>query len=277
VAGWDDPRLPTIAGMRRRGYPPAAIRAFAERVGVTKVESLTDVALLEHCVRDELNATAPRRMAVLNPLKLVVDNLSDDGEEWFDAVNNPERPEEGTRRVPFGKVLYIERDDFMLDPPKKFYRLSPGREVRLRYACLFTCTSVVTDPATGEVTEVHGTWDPASRGGTSPDGRQVKGTIHWVSAKHAVALDARLYDRLFTVEDPMGDPERDYASFLNPDSLKTVTALAEPALADGKPGERFQFERLGYFCADSGDSRPGKPVFNRIVALRDSWAKIAAK
>lgn len=275
VAGWDDPRMPTIAGMRRRGYPPAAIRAFCERIGVTKVESLTDVALLEHCVRDELNLAAPRRMAVLNPLKLVIDNFPEGAEDAFDAVNNPERPEEGTRRVPFSRELYIERDDFMLDPPKKFYRLAPGREVRLRYACLFTCTHVVTDPATGEVAEVHGTWDPASRGGTSPDGRVVKGTIHWVSARHAVPLETRLYDRLFTVEDPMGDPDRDFLSFLNPDSLTTLPALAEPALAEAKGGDRFQFERLGYFCADTGDSRPGKPAFNRIVALRDSWAKIA--
>jgi len=275
VAGWDDPRLPTIAGMRRRGYPPAAIRDFAERIGVTKVESLTDVALLEHCVRDELNKTALRRMAVLNPLKLVIDNFPEDAVETFEATNNPEDPSAGTRPIQMGKVLYVERDDFMLDPPRRFHRLAPGREVRLRYACLFTCTDVVTDPASGEVIEIHGTWDPASRGGSSPDGRQVRGTIHWVSAQHAVELPVRLYDRLFDVENPLAESGDDFLQHLNPDSLRQVSALAEPALAGVAPGERVQFERLGYFCADALDSQPGKPVYNRIVGLRDSWAKVA--
>ncbi len=277
VAGWDDPRMPTLAGMRRRGYPPAAIRAFCEKIGVTKVESTTDFALLEYCVREELNRSALRRMAVLHPLKVVIDNLPADAEETFDAVNNPEDPAAGTRPVTLTREIWIEREDFMLDPPKKFFRLAPGREVRLRYACLFTCTSVETDPATGEVVCVHGTWDPASRGGNSPDGRTVKGTIHWVSAKYAKPFPARLYDRLFSVEDPMADPDKDFMEFLNPDSLTETSALVEPALADAAPGETFQFERLGYFTADAVDSKPGAPVFNRVATLRDSWAKIAGK
>ena len=277
VAGWDDPRMPTLAGMRRRGYPAAALRAFCEKVGITKVESLIDVGVLENCVREELNRAAIRRMAVLHPLKVVVDNLPEDAVEYFDAVNNPEDPEAGTRKVPFTRELWIEREDFMLDPPKKFFRLAPGREVRLRYACLFTCTSVVTDPATGEVVEVHGTWDPESRGGNSPDGRTVKGTIHWVSARHAAEVPVNLYDRLFTVEDPQGDPEHEYTDFLNPTSLVKTTAYAEPALLEMKPGETCQFERLGYFSADPVDSKEGAPVFNRVATLRDSWAKIAGK
>ena len=281
VDGWDDPRMPTLAGMRRRGYPPAAIREFCERVGVTKVESVTDVALLEFCVREELNKTAARRMAVLNPLKVVIDNFPEGEDLALEAVNNPENPAEGSRNIVLSKTLYIERDDFMMDPPKKFFRLAPGREVRLRYACLFTCTDVIKDDK-GEVIEVHGTWDPQSKGGNAPDGRTVKGTIHWVSEQHAVKVPVRLYDRLFRVEDPLADDAKDFTEFLNPDSRKDVTAFAEPALATATAGERFQFEpyqfeRLGYFRADPKDSSPGKPVFNRIVPLRDSWGKLAEK
>ncbi|NCC50503.1 MAG: glutamine--tRNA ligase/YqeY domain fusion protein [Spartobacteria bacterium] len=274
VASWDDPRMPTISGLRRRGYTPAAIRAFCETVGITKVNSLTDVALLEHCLRDDLNKTSERRMAVLNPLKLVIDNYPENEEEEFEAVNNPEDPDAGTRRIPFCRELYIERDDFMEDPPKKFFRLAPGREVRLRYACLFTCTEVVKDPQTGEVTEVHGVYDPDSRGGSAPDGRKVRGTIHWVSARHAADAPVRLYDRLFTVENPAESKDgADYREFLNPDSLTVTTGKIEPALAAAAPGARFQFERLGYYCVDSRDSAPGRPVFNRTVPLRDSWSK----
>ena len=270
VAGWDDPRMPTLAGLRRRGYTPASIRNFCERVGITKVDSLTDMALLEHCVRDDLNRRAPRRMAVLRPLKLAIDNYPEDEEETFEAVNNPEDESMGTRRVPFSRVLYIERDDFREDPPRKFYRLAPGREVRLRYACYVTCTDVVKDEH-GEVVEVHCTFDPESRGGDTPDGRKVKSTIHWVSAAHAVELETRLYERLFTVEDPAA--EADPSAHLNPDSMETVRCLGEPALAEAAPGDFCQFERLGYFCADGPDSVPGAPVFNRTVALRDSWAR----
>ncbi len=273
VSGWDDPRLGTLRGLRRRGYTPAAIREFCDRVGVTKYESLTDMALLEHCARDDLNRTAERRMAVLNPLRVVIENYPEGESETFEAVNNPEDPEAGSRQVPFSRVIYVERDDFMEDPPKKFFRLSPGREVRLRYACLATCTDVVKDPDTGEVTEVRCTFDPESRGGRAPDGRKVKSTIHWVSAEHAVELETRLYDRLFSVEDPLADKETDFKEHLNNDSLQIVKAYGEPALAEAEPGARCQFERLGYFCADSEDSSPGVPVFNRTVTLRDAWAK----
>ncbi len=272
VDGWDDPRLPTLAGMRRRGYTPEAVRDFCERIGVSKYESETDLALLEYCVRDDLNRRAQRRLVILDPVKVVVENLADDAEAWFDANNNPEDPESASRKIPFSRELWIERDDFMENPPHKFFRLSPGREVRLRYACLFTCTSVVKDDA-GRVVEIRGTYDPESGGGNAPDGRKVKGTIHWVSARHARQVEVRLYDRLFTVADPLADETRDFRAFLTPDSIRTVTAQAEPSLLAAAPGERFQFERLGYFCADTRASKPGAPVFNRTVTLKDSWGK----
>ena len=274
VSGWDDPRMPTVCGLRRRGYTPEAIRDFCERIGVSKYESETDVALLEYCLRDDLNKRATRRMAVLDPVKVVIDNWPEGETGYAEAQNNPEDPEAGTRKIPFGRELYIEREDFMEVPAKKFFRVTPGQEVRLRGACLFTCTHVVKD-ADGAVTEIHGTYDPDSKGGHATDGRKVKGTIHWVSAAHAVPVEVRLYDRLFTVPDPMGDEAKDFLAFLNPDSCKVVTAYAEPALAEVAPGERFQFERVGYFCADAVDFAPGKPVFNRTVTLKDSWGKAA--
>jgi glutaminyl-tRNA synthetase len=269
--------MPTIAGMRRRGYSPAAIRDFCSRVGVTKFESLTDVALLEHCLRDDLNRTSARAMAVIRPLKVVIVNYPGDGEEFFEAVNNPEDPSMGTRRVPFCRELYIERDDFMENPPKKFHRLYPGSEVRLRYACYITCVEVIRDRA-GEITELRCTYDPESRGGGTPDGRRVKGTIHWVSARHCVEAEMRLYDRLFVKEDPAdGSDGKSFVDHLNPASLEVVKGLIEPALAGAASGSRWQFERLGYFCADNRDTRENRPVFNRTVTLRDSWAKIAGK
>lgn len=275
VAGWDDPRLPTLAGLQRRGYTPAAVRDFCERIGVTKFNSLTDVALLEHCIRDDLNKTTPRAMAVLNPLRVVIDNYPDDQEETFAAVNNPEDAAMGSRQVPFSRVIYIERDDFLEQPPKKFFRLAPGREVRLRYACYITCTSVVKDKKTGEIVELHCTYDPASRGGTTPDGRKVRGTIHWVSARHAIQAEVRLYDRLFLHENPAEAGDGDaFMKHLNPNSRQVVTGCLEPGLAGAKSGDRYQFERLGYFYVDPADSSAGHPVFNRIVPLKDSWAKI---
>ena len=276
VTGWDDARMPTLAGLRRRGYTPAAIRDFCERIGVTKVNSLTDVALLEHCLRDDLNKTALRALGVFNPLRVVIDNYPEDQEEYFDAVNNPENLSRGKRKVPFARVLYIEHDDFREQPPKKFFRLAPGQEVRLRYACYITCKSVVKDEKTGEIIELHCTYDPSSRGGTTPDGRKVKGTIHWVSARHAIRAEIRLYDRLFLHENPAEAEDGNvFMKGLNPNSLKVITGYLEPSLAGAKPGDRFQFERLGYFCVDTVDSTSGKPVFNRTVSLRDSWAKIA--
>ncbi len=278
VSGWDDPRMPTICAFRRRGVPAEAIRDFCEVIGVTKFNSLTDIALLEHCVRDCLNKTAIRTMAVMNPLKLVIDNYPEDLVEEMEAVNNPENPEDGTRKVPFSKVLYIEKEDFMENPVKQFHRLAVGKEVRLRYAYFVTCTSFVKNEA-GEITEVHCTYDPATKGGNAPDGRKVKGTIHWLSEKFAKEAEARLYDRLFTIEDTSAIPEgEDYKNYLNPDSLKVVKCLIEAPLADAAPGSRFQFERNGYFCTDSKDHIPGvKPVFNRTVALKDSWAKLMKK
>jgi glutaminyl-tRNA synthetase len=264
--------MPTVCGLRRRGFTPEAIRDFCERVGVSKYESETDVALLEYCLRDDLNKRAQRRMAVFNPVKVVVDNFPEGQVDWGEVSNNPEDPAAGTRKIPFGREVWIERDDFMEVPEKKFFRMAPGQEVRLRGACLFTCKSVVKD-ASGVVVEIHGTYDPASKGGNAADGRKIKGTIHWVSAVHALALPVRLYDRLFTVPDPLSDPTRDFLDFMNPNSLKTVTAYGEPALGEAKPGERFQFERIGYFCADSRESKPGAPVFNRTVTLKDSWTK----
>ena len=277
VAGWDDPRMPTLCGMRRRGYPAEAIRTFCERAGVTKFISTTDMSLLEQAVRDVLNKTAPRRMAVLDPVKLVIENMAPGETRECDAVNNPEDLAAGSRRVVFGRELWVERADFMKDPPKKFYRLAPGREVRLKYACLFTCTGFSED-GNGNVTEIRGTWDPGSLGGNAPDGRSVRGTIHWVDATTAAPLPVRLYDRLFSVENPEADDARDFKEFLNPDSCKDVTALCEPALRDARPEDgAVQFERLGYFRPDPVDSAPGAPVFNRTVTLRDSWAKISAK
>ncbi len=279
VRGWDDPRMPTISGMRRRGYPAEAIRAFCDRIGVAKRENMVELGLLEHFVRDDLNRRAPRAMAVLRPLKVVIDNYPDEQTEEFEAINNPEDPSAGTRRVPFSKVVYIEHDDFREVPPPKYHRLSPGVEVRLRAAYLITCIGVVKHPETGEVLEVHATYDPATRGGDAPDGRKVKSTIHWVSAAHAVGAEVRLYDTLFSVENPDGVPEGvDFVDTLNPGSLEVLTdCKLEPSLAAVEPGARYQFERLGYFCADSEDSKPGAPVFNRTVTLKDTWAKIVKK
>ncbi len=274
VRGWDDPRMPTISGLRRRGYTPEAIRAFCSRIGVSKVDSMVDIQLLEHCIREDLNRRAPRTMAVLKPLRVVIDNYPEGQVEELDAVNNPEDPGMGTRRVPFSRVLTIEQDDFRDVPPKKYYRLSPGQEVRLRWGYLIRCVDFVKDPKTGEVVELHCTYDPATRGGNVPDGRKVKGTIHWLSAAHAREAEARLYDHLFTKEDPGDVPEGgDWRANLNPKSLEVVPCLIEPGLAAAKAGQRFQFERLGYFSVDP-DSTAGRPVFNRTVTLRDTWAKI---
>jgi glutaminyl-tRNA synthetase len=273
VSGWDDPRMPTMAGMRRRGYTPEAIRNFCETIGVTKYNSLTDMALLEHCVRDDLNKKAPRVLGVLRPLKVVIDNYPENQLDELDAVNNPEDPSAGTRKIKFSKIIYIEQDDFKENPPKDYFRLAPGKEVRFRYAYLATCTGVVKDPVSGQIIEVHCTYDPATRGGNTPDGRKVKGTIHWVSAKYSVDAEIRLYERLLTVAD-VGAEDGDFKSFLNPNSLEVLEdCKLECSLADTKPGALFQFERQGYFCCDP-DSKPGKPVFNRIVPLKDSWAKI---
>ncbi|MDY6834702.1 MAG: glutamine--tRNA ligase, partial [Chloroflexota bacterium] len=260
------------------GYTPEAIRAFCERIGVAKTDSTIDIALLEHCIREDLNKRALRVMGVLRPLKVIIDNYPEGLVEEMECVNNPEDPDAGTRRVPFSRVLYIEKDDFREDPPKKFFRLFPGNEVRLRYAYFVKCISLVKDENTGEITEVHCTYDPASRGGDSPDGRKVKGTIHWVSASHAIEAEVRLYDRLFSVEIP-GDVtvEGGFISVLNQDSLDTVTGFLEPSLANAERGNRYQFERLGYFCVDSKGSSSEKLVFNRTIALRDSWAKIEEK
>ncbi|WP_167605154.1 glutamine--tRNA ligase/YqeY domain fusion protein [Maribellus sediminis] len=276
VNGWDDPRMPTISGLRRRGYTPESIRNFSDKIGVTKVDGMIDVSLLEFSVREHLNKTAQRVMGVINPLKVVITNYPDGETEELDAVNNPEDELMGTRKVPFSKVLYIERDDFMEDPPRKFFRLGPGREVRLRYAYFITCTDVIKD-ADGNITELLCTYDPASKGGNSPDGRKVKATLHWVSAEHAVKSEVRLYDRLFNDEDPAGHKDVDFKEFMNPDSLKILPdCYLEPFVKESKPFDHFQFERLGYFNMDP-DSTPEKPVFNRTVALRDSWAKAQNK
>jgi glutaminyl-tRNA synthetase len=274
VRGWDDPRMPTLRGMRRRGYTPEAIQDFIARIGVAKNYSIIDVGLLESCVRDDLNKRALRRMAVQKPLKLVIDNYPDDLVEEMEAINNPEDPSAGTRKVPFSKVLYIEQDDFRETPPPKYYRLYPGNEVRLRYAYLVRCTHVVKNEA-GEVVEVHCTYDPATRGGDAPDGRKVKSTIHWVSSAHAVPAEFRLYDRLFTREDPE-EGEEDFIHCLNPNSMQILHGFVEPHLAHPQVGDRYQFERLGYFCADP-DTTPEKPVFNLTVSLKDTWAKIEKK
>ena len=278
VNGWDDPRMPTVSGLRRRGYTPASIRSFCKTIGMTKFNSLTDVALLEHSIRQDLNDTTPRRMAVLRPLKVVITNFDEDKVEELEAANHPKDPEAGTRSVPFTREIYVERDDFMEEPPRKFFRLGPGREVRLRFAYFITCNEVIKNAA-GEVTELHCTYDPETHGGSAPDGRKVKGTIHWVSASHAFEAQVRLYDRLFTVEDPnKEDDGKTYLDHLNAEALEVIEdAKLEPGLAKAEPGERFQFERLGYFCADAGDSQAGKPVFNRTVTLRDAWAKQRGK
>ena len=276
VNGWDDPRMPTLSGLRRRGYTPEAIRAFCERIGVAKRDSTVDIALLEYCIREDLNRRAPRVMAVLRPLRLVIDNYPEDQTEEMEAVNNPEDASMGTRKVPFSKVLYIEREDFHETPPKKFFRLAPGREVRLRYAYYVTCVDVVKDEQTGEAVEIHCTYDPATSGGGSPDGRRVKATLHWVSAAHAVPAEVRLYDHLFAQVDPDDVPEgEDFTAALNPHSLETLTSCqVEPGLSGAAAGSRYQFERQGYFCADA-DTTPDRLVFNRTVPLRDTWAKIA--
>jgi len=274
VSGWDDPRMPTISGLRRRGFTPEAIRNFAMAIGVNKYNSTVDINLLEHCLREDLNKRAPRVMAVLRPLKVVIENYPEGQVEQMEAINNPEDPSAGTRKVPFSRVLYIERDDFMESPPKKFYRLSPGREVRLRYAYFITCREAVKDAA-GNVVELRCTYDPATRGGDSPDGRKVKSTLHWVSATHALPTEVRLYDHLFTKEDPADVAEgADWKSNINPNSLEVLTdCLVEPSLAGTQPSSRYQFERLGYFCVDP-DSGGDRLVFNRTVTLKDTWAKI---
>ena len=277
VQGWDDPRMPTLSGMRRRGYSPSAIRSFCKTIGINKFNSTIDLALLEHCLRQDLNKTSPRVMAVLDPLKVVITNYPEDQTEIMTAINNPEDPDAGTREVPFSKVLYIERDDFMEDPPKKFFRLGPGREVRLRYAYFITCTDFVKDE-NGEVVELHCTYDPATKGGNAPDGRRVKGTLHWVSAEHAQDAEVRLYDTLFTQENPDKVEEgQSFTDHLNPESLKVIEAAkVEPYLKDTTALSRYQFERIGYFCTDP-DSTADKLVFNKTVGLRDSWAKMQQK
>jgi glutaminyl-tRNA synthetase len=278
VRGWDDPRMPTLSGLRRRGYTPEAIRTFCERIGVAKNDSTIDVALLEHCLREDLNKRAPRVMGVLRPLRVVIENYPEGQTEELDAINNPEDPAAGTRKVPFSRVLYIEREDFREEPPPKYYRLAPGREIRLRYAYFIKCVGVVKDPQTGEVVELRCTYDPSTYGGEAPDGRKVKATIHWVSAQHALPAEVRLYDRLFSKEDPTDVPEgQDFTANLNPNSLEVLTnSFVEPSLAGAASGYICQFERQGYFCVDP-DTAGGKLVFNRAVQLRDEWAKIAAK
>jgi glutaminyl-tRNA synthetase len=275
VTGWDDPRMPTISGLRRRGYTPESIRDLCDRIGLAKRDNTVEVSLLEHCLREHLNATAPRALAVLRPLRLVIENYPEGESEELDCPINPQDPSAGTRKVPFSREILVERDDFREDPPKKWFRLAPGREVRLRYACLVTVKDVIKD-ADGNVTELRCTWDPDSRGGDAPDGRKVRGTIHWVSAPHAIDAEVRLYDRLFGVENPM--EAEDFRSTINPDSLEVLTGCKlEPSLSGAAPLDRWQFERLGYFCVDSRDSSPDHLVFNRTVGLRDSWAKIEKK
>ena len=274
VSGWDDPRMPTLSGLRRRGFTPEAIRNFCEQIGVAKRDTVISVALLEHHLRDDLNRHSPRVMGVLRPLRVVIENYPEDEEEELDAVNNPEDPSAGSRKVPFSRVLYIEQEDFQEEPHKKFYRLAPGREVRLRYAYFVKCVDVVKDEKTGEVVELRCTYDPATKGGSSPDGRKVKATIHWVSVAHSLQVEVRLYDRLFLKENPE-EGGADFREALNPDSLLTLTSCqVEPSLKGAEPGTRYQFERQGYFCVDTVDATPAALVFNRTVTLRDSWAKI---
>ncbi|MFP4040582.1 MAG: glutamine--tRNA ligase/YqeY domain fusion protein [Desulfosudaceae bacterium] len=279
VSGWDDPRMPTIAGMRRRGVPPQAVREFCEKIGVAKKDSLVDMALLEYTIRDVLNKKAQRRLAVLRPLKVVIENYPEGQSEELEAINNPEDPSAGIRQIPFSKVLYIERDDFMEDPPKKFFRLAPGREVRLRYAYFIKCQEVIRDEATGAVKELRCTYDPETKGGNAPDGRKVKATLHWVSAAHAVSVEARLYDRLFNHENPgSGEEAGDFCDHLNPASLETLyPCYVEPDLAGASPETSYQFERLGYFRLDAAESSSSRAVFNRTVTLRDTWARLQKK
>jgi glutaminyl-tRNA synthetase len=277
VTGWDDPRMPTIAGMRRRGYPPEAIRSFCARIGVAKNENLVDVSLLEHCVREDLNERAPRVMGVLRPLRVIIDNYPETQVEEFECPNHPQNPGMGSRSVPFSRNLYIEEEDFLENPPKKFFRLAPGKEVRLRFGYFVKCVNVVKDPKTGRAVEIHCTYDPETRSGFAPDGRKVDATLHWVSANHSVPAEVRLYDRFFQVVDPTGDGD-DVMKYLNPKSLEIFgSCRVEPSLAGAVPGSRYQFERLGYFCVDTKGSSTKKLVFNRIVTLRDSWAKISEK
>jgi glutaminyl-tRNA synthetase len=278
VSGWDDPRMPTICGLRRRGYTPESIRTFVQQLGITKFTGITDVAVLENCLREDLNKTAPRYLAVLRPLKVTITNYPENQMEWLDAVNNPECPEQGTRKIPFSREIFIDEDDFREVPPPKYFRLAPGKEVRLRWGYFLTCQDVVRD-ADGRVCELLCTYDPASRGGSAPDGRKVKGTIHWVEASNAVTATVRLYDRLFKSENPDDCLEgQDFISNLNPDSLTVLDdCKLEPALAELPPESRVQFERVGYFCSDRYDHQPGKPVFNRTVSLKDTWAKIEKK
>jgi len=276
VSGWDDPRMPTISGLRRRGYTPESLREFADRIGVAKRDNVIEIGLLEHCLREDLNKRAIRRMAVLDPLKVILTNFPEGHVEELEAINNPEDAGAGSRKVLFTRELYIEREDFLEDPPKKFFRLAPGREVRLRYGFYITCTDVFKDES-GNITELHCTYDPATKGGYSPDGRKVQGTIHWVSAEYGVKAEARLYDHLFLKENPEDVEEgHDFRESMNPDSLKVIECLVEPALIEGKPLDTFQFERVGYFNVDY-DFTPEHPVFNRTVTLKDSWSKIAAK
>lgn len=278
VNGWDDPRMLTISGLRRRGYTSAAIRNFCNTIGLAKRESRVDMVVLENSIRNDLNESAPRRLGVLNPLKVIITNYPADQEEKLDIANHPKNPDMGTRKVPFCREVYIEHDDFMEDAPKKFFRLAPGREVRLRAAYLITCNEVIKDEQSGKIIELHCTYDPASRGGSAPDGRKVKGTLHWVSARHALTTEVRLYDRLFNMENPEEDKDIDFKTHLNPNSLEILSnCKLEPGLAQATADDRFQFERLGFFCLDSKESSPGKPVFNRSVTLRDSWGKIKKK
>ncbi len=277
VSGWDDPRMPTLSGMRRRGFPAAAIRTFCERIGVGKSDSVIDMTVLEDCVREELDQSAPRAMGVLRPLKVTITNYPEGASEEFTAPCHPKNPEMGCRTIPFSREIYVDRDDFMEDPPKKFFRLGPDREVRLRYGYIIHCDEIIRDPASGEVTELRCSYDPETGGGKLPEGRKkVKGIIHWVSAAHALPVKVRLYDRLLSVADPAGEKQRDNRELLNPDSLEQIDkALVEPGLATAEPGNAFQFERLGYFVVDAANSEPGRPVYNRVVTLRDTWAKVA--
>ncbi|EMG37904.1 glutaminyl-tRNA synthetase [Desulfocurvibacter africanus PCS] len=275
VRGWDDPRMPTLTGIRRRGYTPESIRMFIERIGLARSENVVEIEQLEACVREHLNDTAPRMMGVVKPLKVTIENYPEGQVEWFEFQNHPEKPEMGTRQVPFSRTLYIERDDFKEDAHRKWFRLAPGKEVRLRYAYYVTCKEVVKD-ANGEITELICTYDPQTRGGWSQDGRKVKGTLHWLSAAHAVPAEVRLYDRLFSVPNPLADKDKEFLELINPNALEIVHGFVEPALDQAEPGYRCQFERIGYFCCDP-DSRPGKPVYNRTVGLKDTWAKIEKK
>ena len=275
VAGWDDPRMPTVSGLRRRGVTPMALKNLCENVGVTKRNTVLDISILENFIREDLNKTSPRVMAVLDPLKIVLTNYPVDKTEELEASNHPEDESMGKRKVPFSRELYIEKEDFMEEPIKKFFRLAPGREVRLRYGYFIKCEKVIKDSKTGEITELHCTYDPETKGGNAPDGRKVKATLHWVSAKHALKIEARLYDRLYNVEDPMHHEEgKDFTAFINSNSLVTVNGFIEPSVKHAKPEDRFQFERLGYFCIDRFDLKPKKLIFNRTIGLKDSWAKV---